>query len=216
MSFFKFITSKTFFIQIGLAIVALFVIGFLVLQWLKITTNHGEFVVVPDLSQKSLRLAKEQAENKLLRIEVLDSTEYNPEAPRFSILEQSPAAGRKVKEGRKIYVRINPSGYRKISIPQIHEVTKRNAEAILKAVGLKVGEIIYVDDIGKDMVLGALHKGDTIYSGDKLPKTSVVDLICGNGVNPDAYNYVNDTVVVDTTRIYQTIEENSTIPTQNP
>lgn len=198
MSFFKFLFSKTFLIQIGLAIVVLVLIVFGVLKWLDITTNHDEFVTVPDLSKMSLRMAKETAEGALLRVEVTDSAEYDPDIPRFAIIKQEPKAGSKVKENRKIYVRINPSGYRKITIPQLNQLTKRNAQAILEAIGLKVGEIEYVDDIGKDMVLGALYKGDTIYAGDKLPKTTTIDLICGNGVNPDMPNFQTETVIDST------------------
>ncbi|GLB52100.1 hypothetical protein NBRC110019_11390 [Neptunitalea chrysea] len=156
------------------------------MQWLDSTTNHGEFVVVPDLSKMSLRVAKEMTEKETLRIEVSDSAEYNPNVPRYAVISQEPKAGEHVKEHRKVYVRINPSGYRKVTLPQLKQLTKRNAQAMLKAIGLEIGEVEYVDDIGKDMVLGALHKGDTIYAGDKFQKTSVIDLICGNGIDPDA------------------------------
>lgn len=197
MSFFKFIFSKTFLLQIGLAIVAVVVLIFGALQWLDSTTNHGEFVTVPDLSKKSIREAKDIIEAATLRIEVLDSTEYNPKVPRFAVVQQEPIAGKEVKENRKIYVKINPSGYRKITIPQVIQKTKRNASAILEAVGLNVGEVEYVDDIGRDMVLGVLHKGDTLQPGDRLQKTAVVDLICGNGINPNAPKYDELEEVID-------------------
>ncbi|SFU62595.1 PASTA domain-containing protein [Pustulibacterium marinum] len=197
MSFFKFIFSKTFLLQIVLAIVVTIALIFGALQYLNITTNHGEFVTVPDLSKKSLREAKDLIDEAALRIEVLDSTEYDPKIPRFAVVQQEPRAGSDVKENRKIYVKINPSGYRKITIPQVVQKTKRNAEAILEAVGLKVGTVEYVDDIGKDMVLGVLHKGDTLQSGAQLQKTSVVDLICGNGINPDAPRYDQDIEVIN-------------------
>ena len=36
-----------------------------------------------------------------LRYEVLDSANYNPDYPRFSIIEQNPPAGNKVKQKQK-------------------------------------------------------------------------------------------------------------------
>ena len=111
MSFIKFITSKTFLKQIGLAVLAIVVLVILTLQYLKITTNHGEFVLVPDLSKKSLREVEEIVDKANLNYAVLDSTNYNPDYPRFSVIEQSPKANNEVKEGRKIYLTINPSGY---------------------------------------------------------------------------------------------------------
>lgn len=187
MSFFKFLSSKVFLKQIGLAIGVTIVLIIVVMQWLRITTNHGEFISVPDLSKKSLREAKVILENVSLRIEVTDSADYDPDIPRYAIINQEPKAGSHVKEDRKIMVKINPSGYRKVTVPQLKQLTRRNAEAILKAVGLKAGRTIYVDDIGRDIVLGALYKRDTIRPGDVLPRTSIIDLICGNGSGPSLH-----------------------------
>jgi beta-lactam-binding protein with PASTA domain len=116
---------------------------------------------------------------------VLDSTNYNPEYPRFSILEQSPLAGSKVKDNRKIYFTVNPSGYKKVTVPDIIQVTKRNATSRLRAVGLEVQRVTYIDELGKDMVYNMKYKGKYVKPGDKLPKTSKVELVCGNGTIPE-------------------------------
>ena len=183
-NFLNFLRSKTFLIQLGLALVALVVLCFLTLRWLKSSTNHGEFVEVPDFSRMSVMEMRETAENASLRYEVLDSTNYNPDYPRFSILEQDPPAGTKVKENRKIYFTVNPSGYKKVTIPKIIQVTRRNATSMLRAVGLDVQRVTYIDELGKDMVYYIKYKGQEMNPGDKLPKTSKVELICGNGTIP--------------------------------
>jgi len=185
MSFIKFITSKTFLKQIGLAVLAIVVLVILTLQYLKITTNHGEFVLVPDLSKKSLREVEEIVDKANLNYAVLDSTNYNPDYPRFSVIEQSPKANNEVKEGRKIYLTINPSGYRKVIVPNVMQVTKRNAESMLKAVGLNVGKVSYINEIGKDMVYYVRYEGENILPGHQLPKTTEVELVCGNGNNAE-------------------------------
>lgn len=180
-NFINFLRSKSFLIQIGLALLILIIIIFLTLGWLKSTTNHGEFVEVPDLSKLSVRDMRKVIEDNKLRYEVLDSANYNPNYPRFSIIEQNPPAGNKVKENRKIYVTVNPSGYKKVTIPKIIQVTQRNAASMLKAVGLDVQRVTYIDELGKDMVYYIKYKGKNISPGDKLPKTSKIELICGNG-----------------------------------
>lgn len=185
-NFINFLKSKTFLIQIGLALVVTIILVFGVLQWLKGTTNHGEFIEVPDLSKLSVMEMRKVIEDASLRYEVLDSANFNPEYPRFSIIEQNPAAGNKVKENRKIYVTVNPSGYKKVTVPQIRQVTKRNASSMLRAVGLDVQRVTYIDELGKDMVYYIKFKGKTIKEGDKLPKTSKVELICGNGKIPNS------------------------------
>ncbi len=182
----NFLRSKVFLINIGLALLAVIVLSLLTLQWLKSSTNHGEFVEVPDLSKLSVTEMREVIEESKLRYEVLDSANFNPEYPRFSIIEQNPPAGNKVKENRKIYVTVNPSGYKQVTVPKIIQVTQRNAESMLRAVGLDVQRVTYIDELGKDMVYYIKHKGKRINPGDKLPKTSKIELVCGNGTIPNS------------------------------
>jgi beta-lactam-binding protein with PASTA domain len=149
------------------------------------TTNHGDFETVPDLKGKSINVAQVELEDNNLVMQIQDSANYNPDYPKFSVIEQDPVAGAKVKEDRKIYITLNPSGYRKIRVPDgLIDKTYRQVKPTLEALGFKVGKIIYVDNIGKDMVLRLSHKGTAIESGDKLPKTSVIDLVLGNGNRP--------------------------------
>ena len=183
-NFINFIRSKIFLVNLGLALLALVLLSYLALQWLKKSTHHGEFVEVPDLSKLSVMEMRTVIEEANLRYEVLDSANYNPEYPRFSIIEQDPPAGNKVKQNRKIYVTVNPSGYRKVTVPNIIQVTQRNASSMLRAVGLDVQNVTYINELGKDMVYYIRHKGKTINPGDKLPKTSKVELVCGNGTIP--------------------------------
>ncbi len=184
-NFFKFLTSKIFLIQLGLALVVLILVVFGTLTWLNSTTNHGEFVEVPDFSKLSVMDMRKEIEEAGLRYEVLDSANFNPDYPRFSIIDQNPYAGAKVKTNRKIYFTVNPSGYKKVTVPKIIQVTKRNATSMLRAVGLDVQRVTYIDELGKDMVYQIKHKGKYIKPGDKLPKTSKIELVCGNGTITD-------------------------------
>jgi len=179
--FLNFLRSRTLLINIGIAFIVLILISLLTFEWLKGSTNHGELVEVPDLSGMTVMDMRETIEGANLRYEVLDSANYNPEYPRFSIIEQNPLAGDKVKEDRKIYITVNPSGYKKVTVPNIVQVTQRNATSMLRAVGLDVQRVTYIDQLGKDMVYYIKFKGKNISPGDKLPKTSKIELICGNG-----------------------------------
>ncbi len=183
-NFFKFLGSREFLVQLGLAALLTVVLVFLALQWLKQSTHHGEFVEVPDLARLTVTEMREVLDDSDLRWEVVDSANYNPDFPRFSIIEQDPPAGNKVKTNRKIYVTVNPSGYKKVTIPDIIQVTRRNATAMLRAVGLEVDEVTYIDELGKDMVYRIRYAGKYVNPGDKLPKTSRIELVCGNGTIP--------------------------------
>lgn len=184
-NFFNFLKSKVFLIQLGLALLVLILVIFLALRWLNSTTNHNEFVEVPDFGKMSVPDMRKAVEEAHLRFEVLDSANFNPDYPRFSIIEQNPSAGNKVKENRKIYLTVNPSGYKQVTVPNIIQVTQRNATSMLLAVGLDVQRTTYIDQLGKDMVYYIKHKGKQIKPGDKLPKTSKIELVCGNGTIPD-------------------------------
>ncbi len=184
-NFLNFLRSRQFLIQLGLAVVVSVLLIVAVLQWLKSTTHHGDFVEVPDLAKLSVTEMREVLEAADLRYEVVDSANFNPDYPRFSIIEQNPPAGNKVKQNRKIYVTVNPSGYKKVSVPDIIQVTRRNATSMLRAVGLDVDEVTYIDELGKDMVYRIRYQGKYINPGDKLPKTSKIELVCGNGTVPE-------------------------------
>ncbi len=185
MSLIKFLISKTFFKQVLLAVVALVVLCFILLKWLNVATNHGEFETVPNLTGKSISVAKIELEQNHLVMQIQDSANFNPKYPKFSVIEQDPVAGAKVKEDRKIYITLNPSGYRKIAVPDLKERTFRQAKPTLEAIGFIVGKLTYVDNIGKDMVLKMMFDGKEIQPGDMLPKTTKIDLVLGNGNRPN-------------------------------
>lgn len=182
MKFIQFLKSKTFLIQIGLAVVGLLLFIFLLQWWLGFTTNHDQKIQVPDLNKMGLFEVEKKLEELNLTYVIIDSASYNPDFPKKSVIEQTPEAGDFVKEKRKIYLTLNPSKYKDVAIPDLNGKTKRQAITHLRSIGFSVGEnFTYVPDIGKDVVRGLKHKGKQIGLGDKLPKKSVIDLILGDG-----------------------------------
>ncbi|WP_432411519.1 PASTA domain-containing protein [Rasiella sp. SM2506] len=179
MSFFKYIFSKAFIKQLLLIIVGLIVLSFVVLWWLKSTTNHGQQIEVPDLAKLTLTDVENVLDENDLRYEILDSANYNPEYPRFSVIEQIPKAGKFVKEDRKIYLTLNPSGYRKVKIPNVVGKTRRQAEPTLLAMGFKIGKVTTKPHMS-DQVLEIRHGGSKIDPDTELEITSVLDLIVGD------------------------------------
>lgn len=181
MSFRNYLTSKTFFIQVAIALGIFFVLGFVLMHWLTFTTDHGHEITVPDLR----KLSEQQVEDKLDEIDLdyvlLDSVDYKKDFPKHSVVEQDPPAGAKVKEGRKIYIKINSSGFTTVRIPNLIEKTYRQAVPTLKSLGLEEGTITYKPYLGKDMVLGMSLNGKKLNPGDKVFKSSKIDLILGDG-----------------------------------
>jgi len=182
MGLFRFIFSKTFLIQLVLAVIVLIIISFLTMQWLDYSTNQDQRIEVPDLAKMNLDNVEDQLADMDLKYEVLDSANFNPDFPRYSVIDQVPAPGKFVKEDRKIYLTLNPSGYRKIEVPNnLIRKTRRQVEPTLRSLGFEIGQVSYKPDIAEDAVLELRNKGRLIEPGDKLMKTSVIDLVLGDG-----------------------------------
>ncbi len=181
MSLFQFVFSKVFLKQLALAGALVLILVFGLLWWLRITTNHNDHITVPDLKGMTLTLVEQELEQANLRYTIIDSANYNPKYPKFSVIDQSPVSGQAVKENRKIYLVLNPSGYPEIQVPNVVGKTKRQAEPTLKAVGFKIGEVTYVPHMAKDEVQEIRYNGKKITAGSKLQQTTTIDLVLGDG-----------------------------------
>ncbi len=181
MSLKKFLFSFSFVKQVLFAILFIGVFAFLFMFWLNFTTNHGEEIVVPNISKMSVEDAEDKLDDLNLSYELLDTVDFNPNYPKNTIVQQEPNAGEKVKENRVIYIKINSSGYSKVRIPDLVQKTYRQALPTLKAIGLEVGEITYVPNLGKDMVLEMKYNGKNIAAGERVLKMSKIDLVLGDG-----------------------------------
>lgn len=181
MTFREYLTSKSFVKQLlaMIGIIVAIVVAFIF--WLGFTTSHGEEITVPSLAKMSEDQAEEALDAIGLDYVVLDSVDFRKEFPKFSVVEQDPKAGSKVKKGRKIYLKLNSSGYSSIRVPDLIEKTFRQAEPTLKALGLQLGSISYKPYLGKDMVLEMRHNGKKLKPGDKILKASKIDLVLGDG-----------------------------------
>ena len=181
MSLFKFLTSRTFFIQAFLALAIVVGFTFLVIQFLDFRTNHGQEIKVPDLSKMKLEIAEEKLNELDLEVFLLDTVEFNADFPPFTILEQDPKAGSLVKDGRKVYVKLNAGEFTDITIPEFKDKTFRQISATIKSLTLKEGKITYKPHIAKDVVLQIYQDGRRLRAGDKVKKNSTLDFVLGDG-----------------------------------
>ena len=179
----KFFYSRIFIKQLFLAIIIFSIIVLFSIVFLFFYTNQTSRVTVPDLVGISLDEIDEITAKNNLRYEIIDSSFYNEEYDKNTVIEQIPIANKEVKKNRKIYLTTNPSSYGDVILPEIVQLTKRNAVTTLMALDLQIGEFIYEDNIGKDMVLDAQLDGESLSSGSIIPKKSKIDLILGNGKN---------------------------------
>ena len=91
-----------------------------------------------------------------------------------------------VKENRQIYIKLNASGYGKVTVPNLIYKTRRQAIPTLEALGFKIGQITYKPNIAENTVLEMRYNGATLEPGSQLSKTSTIDLVLADGNNPSA------------------------------
>jgi len=149
--------------------------------WLNSYTNHNESVEVPDLSSMNIQQATQILDDLGLTYEV-DSVNYDPKKPSYSIIDYFPNSNSKVKEGRRIFIKANPKTYRPVELPDLIGKSKRLAFTQLDISGLKIGNIIYEPDLAKDAVLKIIYNGKILKAGDILPRFATVDLVLGRGM----------------------------------
>ncbi len=181
MSLKQYLTSRVFALQMLAALVILFVLGYLLMHWLTFTTDHGNEITVPDLRKLTEAQVEEKLDAANLDYVILDSVDFVKDYPKQSVVTQDPAPGTKVKEDRKIYLKINSSGFTSMKMPDLIEKTYRQAIPTLTALGLVEGKITYKPYLGKDMVLEMWVNGKKMKPGDKVWKSSKVDLVLGDG-----------------------------------
>lgn len=182
MKLFRFIKSKTLWANVLLIIIACALIFWGLNSWLSSYTRHGDNIVVPNLSRMDYDEAVTALEQRELVAEIMDTSEFDPEFPRGSIINQYPEDGSTVKKGRPIRLTINPLKARKIEIPQLIEKTKRRAIYDLESKGFKVGELTYVPYIGKDVVVDIKVDGQSVKEKEKFEKGTTIELVLGQGL----------------------------------
>lgn len=182
--FFSFKANKYFWVNIIAMVVVACVVLFVVLKGLDVYTRHGEAVVVPDVKGMQIEEAETFLRKHGLTCLVSDSS-YVKNKPAESVLELTPAAGQKVKEGRTIYLTINTLSVPLRVIPDVADNSSmRQAQAKILASGFKLAENQIVSG-EKDWVYGVKYQGRQLRAGDKIPAGATLTLIVGSGMKDE-------------------------------
>lgn len=178
---FNFLISKVFFINLLIACVIIIMVFGFTYKWLESYTNHGNTVTIPDLRGMKRNEVNNFLKDKTLKFKIADSSIYTLNKPPGSVLEQDPAPGSKAKEGRTIYLTVTKIVPPKIKMPNLIDVSYRQATDILFSYGLMAGKIIYKPDLCKNCVLAYEINGLPLKSGTEIAKGTAIDLILGDG-----------------------------------
>jgi len=179
----KFTGSDLHFIgwNIAGAILAGIVILVVLLVWLRSYTQHGIEVEVEDVRGMVVAEAEPVLAAQGLRLTVVDSA-YSDKVPFGTIVDQDPQPQSHAKHGRAVYVTINATTKRQIFMPDLHDMSYRQAETTLRGLGLLVDTVYdYEPSAFRDLVLDVKVDTVSVLPGNKIPIGTTVRLVVGFG-----------------------------------
>lgn len=165
------------FIAICLTFIVLCLLTMLALN---IFTEHGRYKTVPDVKRMPIDEAISRIENAGFKWEITDST-YNDSYPLGSVIEQDPKPNSQAKSLRTVYLSVNASSPRMLSVPVLNDLSLRQGESMLQGLGFKNISIVYMPSPYKDLILKVAVSGQEVISATKATKTASIVIYVGNG-----------------------------------
>jgi serine/threonine-protein kinase len=188
--FWKFFVPGVLIALVAGGIAAVLVIDMIVMP--NIVGVNKDIVTVPNVIGKDLDVGREALFKAGLLTEIR-SREYDTKLAENAIVSQIPESGSKVKKNRRVAVTVS-KGKPVAVIPDVRNLTERQARIEMKKVGLTVGKIkkTYHDEKPIDIIIQAFPECGTTVSRDLE-----VDLIISKGPKPtnaDVPNLVGESI----------------------
>ncbi len=181
MTVWEFVKSHYFLRQLLIAAALGVAIIWGSLKLLDLYTLHGRTITVPELEGHSLKEAREILASHNLRYVVNDSI-YDQDSEPGTIAWHNPASGTDVKRNRTIYLTKVAVLPEMVEMPDLTDLSRRQAITILETHGLEVGQLSYQPDIARDAVLKQIFKEGQIEPGTPVQKGTAIDLVLGEGL----------------------------------
>lgn len=156
-------------------------LGWLALSLLDVWSGHGKELTVPDVVGQNYVRAQEKLIAGGFQVEVADSV-YDSRYGRGVVVDQNPHKDTRVKPGRLIYVTVNATSPKSVTVPRLTDISSRQARAILIGLGVKDIEEQLVMSEFKDLVLGARYNGKRLQPGARVPVNARIVLEVGDGM----------------------------------
>lgn len=170
--------KRSFIANLLLVIVIIAALLYAFFSSLNFITNHGKETKVPRLVGKNMKEAIRVLEKQGFKISV-DSTYQSYEDP-LEVLFQEPSEGATVKVGRTIFLTVNRRSIPKITMPNLVNLSFRNALLTMQSYRLVMGDTTYRPDVAAGSVLEQWMNGKKLAPGTMIPYGSKIDLVVGD------------------------------------
>ena len=196
MTFRKSILSKIFIRHLVFVLISGLFLLWLTMELLNVYTRHGRYIQVPDITGLTLDEAKDVLRDYNLRVTVNDSI-HDATQEGGTIARQDPESGMEVKRKRRVYLSIVAVLPEQVAMPNLIDLSFRQATALLASYGLRIGNLSYRPDIGQNTILEQMIGTTPIEPGTLINKGTEIDLIIGQGIGQ---NLVSVPLLIGKTR----------------
>ena len=185
----QFLKDKKFYVN--LLIILLLCIGLLWLTFrlLNRYTRHDEVYTMPDFIGQDYHAVERQYDHDF-HFFLIDSVYPKGQQPG-SIYQQDPLPNSKIKKGRNVYIIIVAETPEKTVMPNLRNLSLRQAIGSLESAGLDVERLDYRESPYKNAILDQYYNGQPIAEGTELVKGSKIVLRVGIGRDKDRVKMPN-------------------------
>lgn len=181
---FKFITHRSFFVNLIVAILLGILLIWGTIQLLGMFTKHGEYLTVPSVIGMATPDAINFLEEKGFEVQIQDSI-FMEDEKRGVVLKQLPDSNSTVKINRTVYLTVNRFTLPLVDMPTLEGKTLSYSLELLKRSHLVLGDTIFKPHFMRGSVLEQTFKGQRIEPGSKIPWGSAIDLLVGAGLTAE-------------------------------
>jgi beta-lactam-binding protein with PASTA domain len=153
---------------------------FITLKSVDAYTHHNKVVIVPNIKGLQIEEAALFLTNKKLRYQITDSV-FSRKVTPGTIVEINPPVGAKVKQGRIVSIILNAKDMEKAKIPDVTDLSFRQAQAQIRALGFTSVEVKYIPGQYQNLVIGIELNGTELTPGELAPLSSVLILKVSDG-----------------------------------
>lgn len=179
MGRFHFLKEKKFYLNLLIIVVLAGVLLWLTFKLLDKYTRHDEVYTMPDFVGQDYNQVRHDYAKDFNFI-LIDSVYPRGQEPG-SIFQQDPLPGSKIKKGRNVYAIIVAVTPEKTTMPEVRNLSLREAIGRLESAGLEVERLEYVSYQFKNNIVDQYYQGKPIEKGTELVKGSNIVLHVGIG-----------------------------------
>ena len=189
MKVFRFLKDKWFYISLiimVLVVVAVFEITFLGQARF---TRHGKEFSLPNMIGMNYDEAAKLYKRDLTFI-LVDSI-YVKDFPEGAVYQQNPRPGSMVKKGRNVYIIRTSIAPEVVSMPNLRNLSLRQAIVSLNIAGLQVDKLVFVEYFARNAVIEQKIGNKVIEPKEDVVKGTAITLVVGLGTGNKNTNLPN-------------------------